>query len=111
MTAQQQRFERVYPVPADVLFGAFRDAVREGKYKKVQVDDFVRAVSFQTVSVYRIPFIVQGQVTEDGNGSKIVLIAALKNGSIFASSGAQRASEQMGALFSEVSRRCALAVA
>ncbi|MBT8160969.1 MULTISPECIES: hypothetical protein [Arthrobacter] len=112
MAGQQQRFERVYPVPAGVLFDAFRDAAHGGKYRKVVVDEFAKTVVFRTKSFYRVPFHCQGQVTEDPGGARIVLTAGLVNGGALSlASGTGRASEISAQLFADISRRCAQAVA
>lgn len=112
MAGQQQRFDRVFPVPPEDLFAAFREAVEQGRYKVVRVDDFARSIEFKTVHSLRAmntpPVAVQGQVTSDGHGSRIELVTAMRS---LALSGTTGTAKLMGALLADISDRAAKAAA
>lgn len=108
--ASQEKFERVYPVPADVLFGAFREAVTQGKYKKADVDEFTKTVVFRSSpSPMSWGHQWQGQVTTGPEGVKLSMTADLRASSAMATGG-KRAADVASKLFADISRRCALAV-
>lgn len=108
--ASQEKFERVYPVAESVLFDAFRDAVRGGKFKKVDVDEFTKTVVFRSSpSPLSWGHQWQGQVTSGPEGVKLFMTADLRATSAMATGG-KRAADVASKLFAEISRRCAQAV-
>lgn len=109
MAGQQQRFDRVLPVPPEALFAAFSEAVKDGRYKVVRVDDFARSIEFKTIQRFmtfdKAPILVQGQVTSDDRGSRIELVIP-----VVAFTGGKREAKEMGALLADISSRAAKAV-
>jgi hypothetical protein len=108
MSDAQQRFERVYPVPADVLFDALREAIESGPYKKASVDEFTKSAVFRS----RRSFTSwghhwQAQVATDPDGARLTMTAAVTVASTEGPGSGKRASEVASRLFADVSSRCA----
>ena len=109
MSDALQRFERVYPVPVDTLWQALTDTVAAGKFKKAETDAFTHTAAFRsprTLASWGHHW--QAQAAPDGDGSRLVLTAAVTVSSRDAGSG-KRASELATRLFTDVSTRCAAA--
>lgn len=108
MASRQERFGRSFPASPDDLFAAFREAVERGRYRKPRVDAFSRSIDFETAAGLSPALPVQGQVTADGDGARLVLLVSVNTWTM---GGNDRASKKMGDLLADVSARCAKAVA
>ncbi|WP_415854033.1 hypothetical protein [Sinomonas sp. G460-2] len=107
MTDVQQSFDRVYPVPPNTLYAAVKAALTQGPYKEAQFDEFTRSVTFRSKGG-AIGYLLrwQGQVLEDGGGSRLHLTGGAYASDAYPAFAVRRSNE----LFTDVSKRCAAMV-
>ena len=107
-TTNQLNFERIYPVPPDVLFAAVKSAISDGPYKSPSADDFTRSVRYgtkATLTSYALDW--AGQVTTDQEGAKLRLTGTSKKKLLAEGARPMKLAE---ALFADVSRRASEAI-